>query len=293
MQGRLFKPNRGDEITAQEWCEITPIAYPETPNFCQNLTIYAKPDKKKQIYSIRVIEVMRVDMVNGLTYIHFKSAQARNNGKREAILDIMPCILILGDPTRMPKKANSADIFKPTMPDIENIQTSPTEAETHAKMPHLNIEPVNKPDNKQTDDGKPPRPTDGVCSDGSCQGGNNGDGYGRYKVTEVDGTHIFTSKYFQGANHNIMEFVGIVHAMSELKRVKVKTPIYTDSQTALAWVRNKRVKTKIEWSQKNALLKKVFDKCVKWLEGEDLDNYDLRKWHTQFWGEIPADFDNK
>ncbi len=130
---------------------------------------------------------------------------------------------------------------------------------------------------------------DSLSVDAACSG-NPG-------VMEYRGVHtktgkvIFHEKHPLGTN-NIGEFLAIVHGISYLMKHGLKLPIYTDSKTALSWVRKKRVKTKLEENEKTASLFRIVRRAEKWLQTHD---YDIRllKWDTKNWGEIPADFGRK
>jgi ribonuclease HI len=102
---------------------------------------------------------------------------------------------------------------------------------------------------------------------------------------------IFHQKHKLGTN-NIGEFLAIVHGISYLKKNNIRIPIYTDSQTALSWVKNKKVKTKLEETPATKELFDIVRRAEKWLRENDYD-IPLLKWDTKNWGEIPADFGRK
>ena len=116
-------------------------------------------------------------------------------------------------------------------------------------------------------------------------------------VMEYQGVHtktkkvIFHEKYPLGTN-NIGEFLAIVHGISYLKKHGLKLPIYTDSMTALSWVKKKKVKTKLEENAKTAQLFAIVRRAENWLKANSYDT-PLLKWDTKKWGEIPADFGRK
>jgi ribonuclease HI len=91
---------------------------------------------------------------------------------------------------------------------------------------------------------------------------------------------------------NIGEFLAIVLGLAFLKKNKLEYPIYTDSKTAIAWVRNKRINTKMERTARNELLFQAVDNAVKWLK-ENNYTTNILKWNTEEWGEIPADYGRK
>jgi ribonuclease HI len=92
--------------------------------------------------------------------------------------------------------------------------------------------------------------------------------------------------------NNIGEFLAIVHALAFLKKHEVNIPVYTDSLTALKWVKDKKVKTKLKETPENEELFELIERAVNWLNNNTYNNAIL-KWDTKNWGEIPADFGRK
>ena len=86
--------------------------------------------------------------------------------------------------------------------------------------------------------------------------------------------------------------MAIVHGISDLKKKGVKLPIYTDSRTAMSWVKNRKCKTKLPETPKTKNLFAVVRRAEKWLQENDFDT-PILKWDTKNWGEIPADFGRK
>jgi ribonuclease HI len=112
---------------------------------------------------------------------------------------------------------------------------------------------------------------------------------GVFTATE---TPIFERGPYPLGTVNIGEFLAIVLGLAYLKKNKLDYPIYSDSKTAIAWVRNKRINTKMERNAKNAELFQAVDKAVKWLK-ENSFTTNILKWNTEEWGEIPADYGRK
>ena len=50
---------------------------------------------------------------------------------------------------------------------------------------------------------------------------------------------LFNLGPFKQGTNNIGEFLALVHGLAELKKLKSNRPIYTDSITAISWVRKK------------------------------------------------------
>ena len=107
------------------------------------------------------------------------------------------------------------------------------------------------------------------------------------------GERIFHSGPFEGGTNNIGEYLALVHALALLfKQNDSATPIYTDSVTAVAWVRNRGCRTQLTPTERN---KKIFEMLARanlWLRSHSPRNPILR-WNTPMWGEIPADFGRK
>lgn len=103
---------------------------------------------------------------------------------------------------------------------------------------------------------------------------------------------IFHQGPYPDGTNNIGEFLAIVHALALLKREKSSLPIYTDSMTAIAWVRNRKANTKLIKSSQNEILFELIDRAEKWLK-ENIWKNPILKWETPIWGEIPADFGRK
>lgn len=126
--------------------------------------------------------------------------------------------------------------------------------------------------------------------DAAC-GGNPGlmEYQGVYTKT---GERIFYQGPFEEGTNNIGEFLALVHGLAFLKQQNNPMPIYTDSKTALAWVRNKKVKTELAQTDKNYELFNLIARAEKWLK-ENTYSTQILKWETAVWGEIPADFGRK
>lgn len=127
--------------------------------------------------------------------------------------------------------------------------------------------------------------------DAACSG-NPGDMEYRGVWTET-GEEIFKQGPFKKGTNNIGEFLAIVHALALLKKQNnSERIIYTDSKTAMAWIRNKKVKTTLEKDATNAILFELMDRGINWLKSNTYKN-PIVKWETKEWGEIPADFGRK
>ncbi|MDG5800503.1 ribonuclease H family protein [Marinilabiliaceae bacterium ANBcel2] len=114
---------------------------------------------------------------------------------------------------------------------------------------------------------------------------------------EYQGVHTGTKKVwfhqiFEEGTNNIGEFIAIVHGLAEMKRRKTDIPLYTDSETALNWVKNKKCKTTLKKNSKTEELFKMIERAEQWLHNNSWQQ-PIYKWDTKNWGEIPADFGRK
>ncbi len=132
---------------------------------------------------------------------------------------------------------------------------------------------------------------DSIAVDAACSGNP---GVMEYRGVSVrTGEQIFHKGPFPHATNNIGEFLAIVHALALMKQQGNATmPIYSDSRTGMAWVRDRVCKSKLAPSAKNAELLKIVRRAEVWLQSNTYSNR-IIKWNTEEWGEIPADFGRK
>lgn len=132
---------------------------------------------------------------------------------------------------------------------------------------------------------------DSIAVDAACSGNP---GVMEYRGVSVrTGEEIFRKGPFPHATNNIGEFLAIVHALALLQqRGDTTTPIYSDSRTGMAWVRDRKCKSKLAPNAKNAALMQIVRRAEAWLQGNTIANR-IIKWNTEEWGEIPADFGRK
>lgn len=108
-----------------------------------------------------------------------------------------------------------------------------------------------------------------------------------------DGSLAFEQGPFPQATNNLGEFLAIVHALALLSQQANPCPIYSDSQTALAWVRDKKVASKsMAKGQTSEQVNNLVERALTWLKTHDYRN-EVLKWPTEAWGEIPADYGRK
>ena len=131
--------------------------------------------------------------------------------------------------------------------------------------------------------------TECLVVDAACSGNPGQMEYqGKYLRT---GQTIFHFGPMFGTN-NIGEFLAIVHALALLKQKGACMPVYSDSATAIGWVRQKKCKTKLPRTSRTEELFSLIERAEAWLRSHP-DTAPVRKWETGRWGEIPADFGRK
>lgn len=103
---------------------------------------------------------------------------------------------------------------------------------------------------------------------------------------------LFIQGPFDQGTNNIGEFLALVHGLAFLKQHKSDRIMYTDSKTAMSWVRKKICNSKLERSSKNKPIFDLLDRAIQWLKTNEYSTT-IVKWETKAWGEIPADFGRK
>lgn len=132
---------------------------------------------------------------------------------------------------------------------------------------------------------------DSLSVDAACSGSP---GIMEYQgVWTKNKERVFKMGPFPYGTNNIGEFLALVHGIAFLQKIdKPKMVIYSDSRTALSWVRNKKVKTTLVQNDITKDLYILLNRAEKWIRDNRFEN-PLIKWETEYWGEIPADFGRK
>ena len=103
---------------------------------------------------------------------------------------------------------------------------------------------------------------------------------------------LFRKGPYQHGTNNVGEFLAIVHGLAFLKQNNSDRILYTDSRTAMSWVKKKQCNTKLQRTAANTALFTLVDRAVLWLTNNTYTTT-IVKWETKAWGEIPADFGRK
>lgn len=133
--------------------------------------------------------------------------------------------------------------------------------------------------------------TDSLCVDAAWNA--------QTKVMEYQGVwnHNKDTAFHQGpfehATNNIGEFLALVHGLAMMVKTGIEFPIYSDSETAISWVRKKRTKSKsMKLGATSEQVNNLVDRALTWVKSNSWNN-EILKWETEAWGEIPADFGRK
>ena len=69
--------------------------------------------------------------------------------------------------------------------------------------------------------------------------------------------------------------------------------VYSDSITAIAWVKNKSVKTTLKETNDTKYSINLVKRALAHLDKMQNYSHLIKKWETKIWGESPADFGYK
>ena len=137
-----------------------------------------------------------------------------------------------------------------------------------------------------------PKPvSNAIAVDAACSGNP-----GKMEYRGVDlrtGKVIFHRGPFPQGTNNIGEFLAIVEGLATLKNNNDSTTVlYSDSENAISWIKQRKCKTKLAVNEKNEQLFSIVHRAEAWLQANTFST-EIRKWETKMWGEIPADFGRK
>lgn len=134
-------------------------------------------------------------------------------------------------------------------------------------------------------------PIGSLTVDAACQGNP-----GKMEYRAVDpysSEEIFHVGPLENGTNNIGEFLALVHALAYFKKLNnSKAIIFTDSKTAISWIKRKKPNTKLKFDRTNQEIKDLLTRATNWLAENTFSN-SIQKWETEKWGEIPADFGRK
>lgn len=101
-------------------------------------------------------------------------------------------------------------------------------------------------------------------------------------VSHPKGNLIYKSPDFAGISDHIGQYCAIVHAIGWLEKQGYVIPVYSQSKTAIAWVKNGECNT--DAGQDSEL----FAKCKKYASETKFPTAFIGWWDYKTWGENPA-----
>ena len=128
-----------------------------------------------------------------------------------------------------------------------------------------------------------------ICVDAACSGSPGPVEY--QGVLTEKGEQIFHAGPFPDGTNNVGEFLAIILAMDWLITKKLNWPIYSDSLSAMSWVKAGKCNTNLTRLPSNKLLFDFISRAEEALT--TYQGFKILKWDTKAWGEIPADFGRK
>lgn len=131
---------------------------------------------------------------------------------------------------------------------------------------------------------------DSICVDAAASGNPGPVEY--QGVDTKTGERIFHYGPIPKGTNNLGEYLAIVHALAHLKKLGSDKTIYSDSQTAIKWVRDKRPATTLVRDESTEEIWRLVDRATAWLQNNTYKNK-IVKWDTEAWGEVKADFGRK
>ncbi len=170
--------------------------------------------------------------------------------------------------------------------------TSPEEAEIAWVEAGGDPVPIDRPAQPgpvpSAEQGGPPARS--IAVDAACSGNP---GPMEYRGVEIDtGVELFRVGPMRGTN-NIGEFLAIAHGLAWLQAQERLGPLYTDSRTAIGWVGRGQARTTLGRNAQTEQAWQLLARARRWLSRSRDRQVEIRKWPTQHWGEIPADFGRK
>ena len=133
---------------------------------------------------------------------------------------------------------------------------------------------------------------DSIAVDGACA---KNPGPMEYQGVNVrTGEQIFHVGPLEDGTNNVGEYLALIHALAMLdKKGDTTTPIYSDSRTAISWIKKGGHRSTLARTPNNARIFELLARADHWL----ITHYPVKnvilKWDTDKWGEIPADFGRK
>lgn len=128
------------------------------------------------------------------------------------------------------------------------------------------------------------RPKTGIAVDVGCKGNP-----GRIEYRGIDlstGLEVFYFKFDGDSTNNIGEYLAAVHGLVYAQDKGLD--VYSDSKTAISWIRKKFVKT--TFTVTDSVQLRAIDRAALFLK---TNNTQVKSWSNIEWGETPADLSGR
>ncbi len=103
----------------------------------------------------------------------------------------------------------------------------------------------------------------------------------------------FKSPVLSPGTNNLAEFLGLVAGLRHVAELGLQCPVYSDSQTAISWVRKRAHKCgPVLQGLVTDEVAKMMDDAINWLKANP-EHPKVIQWMTKHWGENPADYGRK
>ncbi|MGY4690577.1 ribonuclease H1 domain-containing protein [Salibacterium sp. K-3] len=124
-------------------------------------------------------------------------------------------------------------------------------------------------------------------------GSHGNPGFVEYKgVYTKNGEIVFEHPGIEKGTNNLGEFLAVVHALQYLQEQDSDMPVYSDSDTAILWVKRRKANSSLARTAETEEIWELVQKAEAWLRHNNPRNRIL-KWDTKAWGEIKADYGRK
>lgn len=135
---------------------------------------------------------------------------------------------------------------------------------------------------KKTDFKIPDPPKSGICSDAGTHGNP---GESEYQIADMNGT-VLQHEDLGVHTNNYAELMGILRSLEYAKKHNI-SEIWTDSAIGMTWIETNKIGKNVH--ERDEIISIVSE--IRLLQKSKAIK--IRKWLTDHWGEIPADFGRK
>lgn len=111
-------------------------------------------------------------------------------------------------------------------------------------------------------------------------------------VDTKTGEVLFSVGPVPNGTNNLGEYLAIVHALAYIAKTGDTRNIYSDSMTAMKWVKQKSPNTNLARNESTKEMWSLVDRATEWLNRNTYTTK-IMKWQTDRWGEIKADYGRK